>query len=405
MAPGGAPSFPARLVVVGRPDGDGIPHELLWLVHDLSDRERFELALRASEEAFRALAENGPDPIIRLDRDLRVEYANAATERLTGRRSGELVGARAAELFLSGEGADALADASARALAGAEEMVEVSFDAPAGRRWLELRIVPERGEGHVKRLLVVGRDVTARREAAQDLRESGDLKNTMLATVSHELRTPLTAIAAAADALAGAGAANSGEMIELISGETTRLERMVGNLLDLSRLQGRAVTPRLEVYPVETLVGSALAAMGGSLDDVEVAIDLSDDAAFVMVDPMMVERILVNLLDNAMTHGAPPLRLLCRAEGGRVELSVADSGPGVPDGDEGRIFLPFVHGGSPGSAGIGLALALALAETQGALLALRRELGAGACFVLTLTPAEFEPDAEDAGMPREEEGG
>jgi two-component system sensor histidine kinase KdpD len=267
-------------------------------------------------------------------------------------------------------------------------VVEAPFDGPRGRRWLEWHIVAEHeAGGEVERLLAVSRDVTERRATEQALRESHELKSAMLASVSHELRTPLTAIAAAADALASAGPAQAPDLLDLITGETSRLERMVANLLDLSRLQGSAVEPHPEVFPVETLVGASLEAAAGLLGDAPVELDLRADAALVMADPLMCERILVNLLHNAVTHGAPPVRVTALAADARVELCVADSGPGVPPGDEERIFQPFIHGGAPGSAGIGLALARALAEAQGARLGVRRGTAPGAAFVLTLPAA------------------
>jgi two-component system sensor histidine kinase KdpD len=317
-----------------------------------------------------------------------------ATERLTGRRVAEIAGASVAELRLGGEEEEeAIAAAFAGVLEGKDQIVEAPFDGPAGRRWLEWRIVPERGAGGaVDRLLAVSRDVTERRAAEQVLRESHDLKTAMLASVSHELRTPLTAIAAAADALGSADPGQAPDLLELITGETTRLERMVANLLDLSRLQGSAVQPHLEIFPVDTIVGAALEAAAGLLGDAPVELDLREDAALVTADPLMCERIMVNLLHNAVAHGAPPVRVTARRAGGLVELCVCDAGPGVPAGDEARIFEPFIHGGAPGSAGVGLALARALAEAQGARLELRRAPGTGAVFALGLPPAAVEAE-------------
>ena len=395
---GGGAAFSAELAVVGRPNAEGEATDLLWSVHDRSEAEQFERAIRASEEAFRALAENSPDPIARLDRALRFAYVNAAGERLAGRPSQEIIGAAAEDLGLVPDAAEAWAAACDGALRGHEQAVELPFDAPGGRRWLESLIVPERGPGgEVERLLVVSRDVTGRRDAAQALRDSDDLKSAMLASVSHELRTPLTAIAAAAEALAAGARPDAGELIELIGTETTRLERMVANLLDLSRLRGRAVTPRLEPYPVETMVGSALAAVGPMLGAAEVAVELAEDAPLVMIDPLMCERILVNLLHNAITHGRPPVRVTSRTTDGRVALSVVDAGPGVAPADVATIFQPFVHGGSSSGAGIGLALALALAEAQGAGLEVRRAAGGGACFVLMLARAVVPEDLDPRG--------
>ena len=147
LTPRGGPSFPARIAVAGRPDGDREAVELLWLLHDLSERERFERALRASEEAFRALAENSPDPIVRLGRHLRVRVRQrrrpqrprgGASTRSWGSRAEDRAGAR----WRGGLGGRVRAGARGRR---ADRRAPLRH--PVRPRWLESRIVPERRAG------------------------------------------------------------------------------------------------------------------------------------------------------------------------------------------------------------------------------------------------------------------
>jgi two-component system sensor histidine kinase KdpD len=217
----------------------------------------------------------------------------------------------------------------------------------------------------------------------ESLRRSDELKTALLRGVSHEFRTPLTAIRTAAHALAddpdGPGAR---ALLAAMTAETGRLERLVANLLDLSRLEAGALAARLDWCAPEEIVAGALAAAEPFLDGAPVETRLAADLPLVRADPVLCERILVNLLHNAVRHGAPPIVVEGRAAGGRVELRVIDGGPG-PDATVGEhLFDPFVAGGRTGGTGVGLALARGLAEAQGATL----EHEPGGRFVLALSP-------------------
>ena len=219
---------------------------------------------------------------------------------------------------------------------------------------------------------------------AEGLRRSDDLKTALLRGVSHEFRTPLTAIRTAAHALAedpvGPGAA---ELAGAVTGETQRLERLVANLLDLSRLEAGALTARLDWCAPAEMAAGAVDAAEPLLGGLEVEIAVPDDLPLVRADPVLSERILVNLLHNAARHGRAPIRMEGRVAGDRVELAVADAGPGVDAALAERAFEPFVAGPRTGGTGIGLALSRGLAAAQGAGVRLE-PAGAGARVVLDL---------------------
>jgi two-component system sensor histidine kinase KdpD len=219
---------------------------------------------------------------------------------------------------------------------------------------------------------------------AEGLRRSDELKTALLSSVSHEFRTPLTAIRTAAHALADdPSAPGAAELLEAMTLETQRLERLVANLLDLSRLEAGALTARLDWCAPAEMAAGAVEAAEPLLDGRIVQIDVPAELPLVRTDAVLCERILVNLLHNAARHGRPPIRLEGRVAGERLELVVSDTGPGVDAAIAGREFEPFVAGARTGGTGIGLALGRGLARAQGADLRLEPAAG-GAEVVLDL---------------------
>lgn len=228
------------------------------------------------------------------------------------------------------------------------------------------------------------RDLTRERHAAEQMRRADRVKGAMLASVSHELRTPLTAIASAAELLRHDGpAVERRDLAELIWVEARRLDRMVANLLDLSRLEGDGLRPRLQPYPADALVGSAVAAAEAVLEAPPFVVRVGDEMILARADPVLCERILVNLLANAVEHGAPPVTIAVARAPERVEIAVSDAGAGVPDDFRASVFDPFVGGGARGRAGLGLAIARGLAHAQGGTVRLAEGPG-GARFALSL---------------------
>lgn len=263
--------------------------------------------------------------------------------------------------------------------------LEVGPALPGSRRWANRDLVAAIA-GLVAVAVERNRLLAAALES-EALRRSDEMRAAVIEGVSHDFRTPLTAIRNAVDALEGpVGDGTRRELLGVIATQAARLERLVANLLNLSRLEGGALAPRLDACDPEDLVGTALVAVAGVVDPYDVAVEVDGDPPLAWADPVLAERILVNLLHNAATHGCPPIRVRVEAGAHRVRIIVEDAGPGLgPDGAE-RAFQPFAH--APGSAtlGIGLALSRGLAEAQGGALAYEPS-ATGARFVLSLPVA------------------
>ncbi len=220
--------------------------------------------------------------------------------------------------------------------------------------------------------------------SAEVLRQRDALKSTVLRGVSHEFRSPLTAIANAAEALDYVGDADERrELVGVVRTETRRLDRLVVNLLDLSRLEGGVLEPRLDWCSPAELVAGALEAMSALTAATVVEVDMPDDLPFVRADPVLTERILLNLLHNAVRHGAPPIRIEVRIASASIDLAVVDAGPGVASTIRESIFEPFFGAAERGGLGLGLGLSRGLAEAQAGQLRLD-PTDIGARFVLSL---------------------
>jgi K+-sensing histidine kinase KdpD len=210
-------------------------------------------------------------------------------------------------------------------------------------------------------------------------------KTAVLRSVSHDLRSPITAILTASEVAAGdVSDAEREELLESIRAQAARLDRLVGNLLDLSRLEAGAAAPELEVWPVDTLVARALAAVEPGGEEVDVS--LPEEPLAVRVDAAQLEHALVNLLENALKVSSS-VKLDVAPRNGDVVFSVADEGPGVSAGERDAIFEPFARGSSAdGSrgAGLGLAIARGFLEVNGGRLWLEPENGGGATFAFSL---------------------
>lgn len=229
---------------------------------------------------------------------------------------------------------------------------------------------------------------------AEALRRSDAMKTALLRSVSHDLRSPLTAISAAADALTSPSLsldeADREALLATIVEESARMGRLVGDLLDLSRLEAGAARPTLELHAVDELVAIALEELRG---DARVAVDLPAELPPVTVDAAQLRRSLVNVLENALIYGGPTgtVRVTAEARDHTVRLFVADAGPGIAPGEAEAIFEPFRRGhagtGYRGS-GLGLAIARGFVEANGGTLrALPRPVDGGALFAFDLPAA------------------
>ncbi len=173
------------------------------------------------------------------------------------------------------------------------------------------------------------------------------------------------------------------ELLDVIGSETRRLDRFVANMLDLSRLEGGALEPHLDSCSVTELVAGALEAVDALVGDVAITVEIPIDIPFVRADPVLTERILLNLIHNASRHGGPSIELRVSHVEDRVWFVVVDDGPGVPSGMRKTIFEPFVGQREHGGLGVGLGLSRGLAVAQGGDLWLDDGRG-GTRFVVAL---------------------
>jgi two-component system, OmpR family, sensor histidine kinase KdpD len=210
-------------------------------------------------------------------------------------------------------------------------------------------------------------------------------KTAVLRSVSHDLRSPITAILTASEVAAGdVSDAERDELLESIRMQAARLDRLVANLLDLSRLEAGAAAPELEVWPVDGLVARALEAVGPGGEAVDVS--LPDEPLAVRVDAAQLERVLVNLLENALKVSRS-VKVDVAGRNGDVVFLVADDGPGVSADERDVIFEPFARGSTTNGArgaGLGLAIARGFLQVNGGRLWLEPDDGSGATFAFSL---------------------
>ncbi|OIK29256.1 sensor histidine kinase [Streptomyces malaysiense] len=229
-------------------------------------------------------------------------------------------------------------------------------------------------------------------DEAKALAEGNRIRTALLAAVSHDLRTPLAGIKAAVTSLRSDDVewseADQAEFLAAIEEGADRLDHLVGNLLDMSRLQTGTVTPIIRETDLDEVIPMAL---GGVPED-RVDLDIPETLPMVDVDRGLLERSVANVVENAVKYSPPdePVLVSASAIADRVEVRVVDRGPGVPDEAKSRIFEPFQrYGDSPRGAGVGLGLAVArgFAEAIGGTLDAEDTPGGGLTMVLTLPTA------------------
>ncbi|MEV0979585.1 sensor histidine kinase KdpD [Streptomyces sp. NPDC049915] len=233
-------------------------------------------------------------------------------------------------------------------------------------------------------------------DQAKQLAEGNRIRTALLAAVSHDLRTPLAGIKASVSSLRSDDVEwseeDEAELLAAIEEGADRLDHLVGNLLDMSRLQTGTVTAIIREIDVDEVVPMAL----GGVPEGSVELDVPETLPMVAVDAGLLERSVANLVENAVKYSPPALPVLVAASAmaDRVEVRVVDRGPGVPDEAKERIFAPFQrYGDAPRGAGVGLGLAVArgFAEAMGATLNAEDTPGGGLTMVLSLRAAAGRP--------------
>ncbi|MFO1357754.1 DUF4118 domain-containing protein [Plasticicumulans sp.] len=235
--------------------------------------------------------------------------------------------------------------------------------------------------------------------------ETERLRSSLLASVSHDLRTPLAAIIGSASSLAeygdGLDAEERRELALNIHAEAERLNRLVANLLQATRLEAGTLTPLREAHDLEAVIGSALERLSRALAGRPFHTDIADGLPLVSIDALLIEQVFVNLIDNALryTPAGSPIELTVRLEDGDVRVELADRGPGLPAAALGQVFERFWRGAPdshPGGAGLGLAICRGIVELHGGRIEALNRTGGGAVFRFTL-PVALSLALADAG--------
>ena len=280
---------------------------------------------------------------------------------------------------------------------------------PAHPRWL---LIPEQAqqlETQARQIAIALERVhyvDIAQKAVLDV-ESERLRNALLGAVSHDVRTPLTALITLAESLKTSPAEERDTVAQAIVHQAHQLNALVSNLLDMARLEsdvsGQSVSLRRDWQSVEEVVGASIRAAKAALGGLAVRTEIPADLPLVEFDAVLIERVLVNLLENAAKYGAPPIVVKAFTTESSLVLEVTDQGPGLPlsvRGKEHTLFEKFTRGqaesATPG-VGLGLAICRAVVQAHGGTIVAASAPGGGAQFTITLARREPppEPDFED----------
>ncbi len=221
------------------------------------------------------------------------------------------------------------------------------------------------------------------------LEEVDEQRSALLRSVSHDLRTPLASIrAVTSDLRAGAvyDDATRNELLDLVGDEAQRLDRIVANLLSLSRIEAGALQPDRQAVALDELLAERVRRLAPLFRNVRVQVELPDGLPLVDADYTQLDQVVTNLLENAARHSPPrsTIRVAAAQHDGMVEMTVTDEGIGVARFDRERIFEPFRRGEGSASSGVGLAICKAIVEAHGGTIDVQPNPGAGARFRFTI---------------------
>jgi two-component system sensor histidine kinase KdpD len=245
-------------------------------------------------------------------------------------------------------------------------------------------------------------DLAEQTDRARRDMEREQLRSALLSSVSHDLRTPLAVITGAASTLVDSRSkldeSTELDLSRTILEEAERLNRLIRNLLDMTRLESGTVQVKKEWLSLEEVVGSALNRLESRLGERSVRVELPPDLPLVAFDAVLVEQVLINLIENAIKYSGGPIEIDAVSSPVELRVTVEDRGPGIPPGQEQRVFEKFHRAVSDrngtGGAGLGLAICRAIVAAHGGRIWVENREGGGAAFHFTL-PLEGEPPTLD----------
>ena len=402
-------------------DDDGTPIGYLFINQDITTLRETQARQAETEALLRTVMDNIPASLAVHDLETGVfVLANAHALRLVGLAPDQYIGKAPAELFPADR--MPMFNAEVQAAAATGEVVvserEIAFGPNAGRSLSMKKVIFEDGAGR-RRLLILGEDVTAARQAAKALEQAvveaqaaNTAKSVFLANMSHEIRTPLNGVMGVASALAQSDLSPAqGEMVRLVETSAKALEALLSDILDLARVEAGRIELRPEPFDLAALADAcgALFRSAAEAKGLVLETEVAPEAAGVYLgDSARLQQILSNLLGNAVKFtaaGSVRLRVSKDMDGvsERLRFEVRDTGIGFTAEAKSRLFDRFeqVDGSITrlfGGSGLGLSISRALAELMGGRLDAHAIPGEGATFVLTVELPRGAPadDAEDA---------
>ena len=353
-----------------------------------SDLGKLVVAQQTTEAAIDSLY----DPVIITDAAGAVAKLNPAAEELFGTEAanvGKPVGEIARDSRIPVAVSEALS--SQRPVAGEGAASVLPLDVAGAERAFRLRTTPMRDEdGRLLGAVTLLEDIT-------HLREIDRLKSEFIATASHELRTPLTSVQMSVHLLlegaAGTLALKQQELLQACKEDCERLERLMRDLLDLSRIEAGKSAPQLAPVRVSDLVSASTEGLRPQVEakGLSFVSDVPAQLPFVFADRGQIERVITNLVSNAVRHTdrGGEIRLSAVQRQGHVAISVKDTGHGIPPEYLAHIFEKFVRvpDAPSGDAGLGLAISKRIVEAHGGKIVVQSEIGRGTVFTFTLPVA------------------
>ena len=353
-----------------------------------SDMGKLLVAQQTTEAAIDSLY----DPVIVTDGDGRVTKLNPAAEEIFGpeeKNSGMHVGEVALDVRIAGAVAEALA--SQRPVAAEEMSSVLPLPVAGSQRSFRLRTTPMRdNDHHLLGAVTLLEDIT-------HLREIDRLKSEFIATASHELRTPLTSVQMGVYLLleraAGELTDKQVEVLSVCRDDCDRLDQLMRDLLDISRIEAGESQPSFEAVSTRELLAAATRDLQPQVESkgLDFKIEAPSDLPVVRVDRSQVERVLANLVANAIRYTKQgEIKISGQTRGNSVAVSVSDTGSGIPAEYLPHIFDKFVQvpGAATGGAGLGLAISRLIVEAHGGQISVQSEPSRGSTFTFTLPITE-----------------